>query len=203
MRGVSGRHLGSKRAGPRASKIWVAWLVFGCCACARAPALAPARMPVDPVARRSSLDELSLGLFEALRAGSLEQSVARGHEVDQLVEPQTRLRIERERAGRLDQGLLGSFRRDWAGARFAGFCAQGARDEPATHGLGLQQPAWVLERLLVVADLGGLRSASWLEGRFVFTDQGWKTLSLTRIEEPRRRHADLELAPCDVESGLH
>jgi hypothetical protein len=159
-------------------------------------------MPVDPALRRSSLGELSLGLFEALRSGSLEHSVARGHEVDRLVEPQTRLRIERERAGHLDRGLLGSFGRDWAGARFAGFCAQGARDEGAAGGLGLQQPAWVLERLLVVADLGGLRSAAWLEGRFVFTDQGWKTLSLTRIEQPRRRHADLDLAPCDVESGL-
>jgi hypothetical protein len=179
------------------------WWVLATGGCARPAALAPARMPVDPVARRSSLGELSLGLFEALRAGSLEQSVARGHEVDQLVDPQTRLRIERERAGRLDQGLLGSFRRDWAGASFAGFCAQGARDEAsAAQDLGLSRPAWVLERLLVVADLGGLRSASWLEGRFVFTDQGWKTLSLTRIEQPRRRHADLELAPCDVESGL-
>jgi len=191
MRRVRGRQLG-----------WFAWLVLGWLGCARPAALAPARMPVDPAARRGSLGALSLGLFEALRAGSLEPSMARDHEVDRLVEPQMRLRIERERAGRLEQGLLEGFRRDWAGARFGGFCAQGARDEPAANGLGLQQPAWVLERLLVVADLGSLRSASWLEGRFVFTDQGWKTLSVTRIEQPRRRHADLELAPCDVESGL-
>lgn len=170
--------------------------------CARAPTLVAVRMPADPVERRGSLADLSRGLFEGLRAGSLESRVARGGEVDQLVVPEVRFRIERERAGRLDGNLLGTFQRDWANASFGGFCAQGARDEPAARGLGLQQPAWVLDRLLVVAKLDGSRSASWLEGRFIYTAQGWKTLSLTRIEQPRRHHADLELAPCDVETGL-
>ncbi len=159
-------------------------------------------MPQESGERRSTLMELSRVLFEGLRGGSLEHSVAPGSEVDRLVVPQMRFRIERERAGRLDRGLLGTFRRDWAAASFAGFCAQGAREEPAARGLGLQRPAWVLDRVLVVANLGGSRSASWLEGRFVYTAQGWKTLSLTRIEQPRRNHADLELAPCDVEAGL-
>jgi hypothetical protein len=62
----------------------------------------------------------------------------------------------------------------------------------------------VLQRILVVARTGanGPRSASWLEGDFVYTAQGWRALSFHRIETPRRHHADLELAPCDVEAGL-
>ena len=160
-------------------------------------------MPNDPGERRTGLRELSVALFEALRGGSLDRAIAPRSEVDQLVAPEMRFRIERERAGRFDPGLLETFRRDWAGATFAGFCAQGARDEAAERGLGLVRPGWVLDRVLVVANVGEGRSASWLEGRFVYTARGWRTLSLTRIEEPRRHHSDLELAPCDVESGLH
>ena len=97
-----------------------------------------------------------------------------------------------------------AFRTDWGAATFAGFCAQGAREEAPRAGLGLTHAGWVLERILLVARGGAAAagSASWVEGDFVYTDRGWRVLSLRRVETPRRQHSDLELAPCDVEAGL-
>jgi hypothetical protein len=170
--------------------------------CATAPALAPAGMPHDANLRRDSLSELGQRLFAALRAGSISQCVAPSSELDQLVVPEARLHVERERRAHGSFATSSVFPRDWAAASYAGFCAQGAREEPARAALGLAQPGWVLERILVVASLGTTRSASWLTGRFVYTEAGWKLLSLSQIEQPRRQHSDLDLAPCDVEAGL-
>jgi hypothetical protein len=184
---------------------------FGCLllasllACGGALPIAPALMPRDAQARRASLVELGKTLFEGLRGGALRACFASQHELEALIVPEARFRLERERAesvARVDSAS--EFQRDWALASYAGFCAQGAREELARNSLGLTRPAWVLDRILVVADLGQgrARSASWLEGAFVYTEHGWKALSFRRIEQPRRHHADLELAPCDVESGL-
>jgi len=170
--------------------------------CAGAPALAPARMPPDASLRRDSLSDLGQRLFAALRSGSIGQCVATPFEVDQLLSPEARLHVERERRAHDGFATSSVFPRDWAGASYAGFCAQGAREEPAHAALGLAQRGWVLDRILVVASLGSTRSASWLEGRFVYTEAGWKLLSMRQIEQPRRQHSDLDLAPCDVEAGL-
>jgi hypothetical protein len=169
------------------------------------PAIAPAAMPHDAYARRASLVELGKELFEGLRGGALRACFASQNELEALIVPEARFRLERERAAsveRVDSAAV--FQRDWALASYAGFCAQGAREELAQSSLGLTRPGWVLDRILVVADLGQgrARSASWLEGAFVYTEHGWKALSFRRIEQPRSHHADLELAPCDVESGL-
>lgn len=156
-------------------------------------------MPHDAGQRRGSLKALGQVLFDALRVGNVRPSLATGRDLEELVDHESRLRIEREQQRQL---VLSTFRSHWAGASYTGFCAQGAREEPAHNGLGLVRPGWVLERILVVARDGVGRSASWVEGRFVYTDEGWKTLSLTRIESPRRQHSDLDLAPCDVEEGV-
>jgi hypothetical protein len=182
--------------------LWLA-AAFGCGA-AQAPS-APSTMPHDAELRRISLRDLAQQLVEGLRAGSLDPSFATLRELDLIVVPSARLPLEREREGwRQRSFVLGSFPRDWSDARFVGFCAQGARTEPPHAGLGLTQAGWVLDRLLVVVQpaTGGPRSASWLEGDFVYTGRGWRVLSLRRAEPPRRHHADLELAPCDVEAGL-
>ena len=173
-----------------------------CSGCVAAPQLSPSTMPHDAALRRGSLSALGKRLFEALRSGSINPCVATTGELDQLVVPQARLAIERERRAHGSFATSSVFPRDWAGASYAGFCAQGAREEPAQEALGLTQRGWVLERILVVASLGNTRSASWLEGRFVYTEQGWKLLSLSQVEQPRRQHSDLDLAPCDVEAGL-
>jgi hypothetical protein len=159
-------------------------------------------MPHDAELRRGSLSRLGRQLFDALRGGSIERCVASQRELDQLVKPAARLQIDRERHAHESFAPARVFPRDWAGASYLGFCAQGAREEGRGGALGLAQPGWVLERILVVASLGATRSAAWLEGRFLYTEQGWKTLSVTRIEQPRRHHSDLDLAPCDVEAGL-
>jgi hypothetical protein len=80
---------------------------------------------------------------------------------------------------------------------------QRARIEPAGPPLGLREPGFVAERVLVVgAEPGGGKVAAWVEGSFVLTDQGFFAVSLQRLETPRRDHADLDLAPCDLEIGV-
>ena len=106
------------------------------------------------------------------------------------------------RASTVRGGPLNVFQRAFREARYLGFCAQGAREEAPGQALGLPRPGWVLERILVVASVRGTRSAAWLEGSFVYTERGWRALSVRRVEPPRPRHSNLELAPCDVESGL-
>lgn len=178
-------------------------LAFACGA--NGAPLAPRTMPPDAQARRASLGELGKMLFEGLRDGVLRGCFVNQDELEALVVPEARFRLERARSESVERvDAAQRFQRDWAGASYAGFCAQGAREEAPGNGLGLTRPGWVLDRILVVADLGAgrPRSASWLEGAFVYTGLGWKALSFQRIEAPRLHHADLELAPCDVESGL-
>lgn len=186
--------------------VLISALALGCGANGASPGpLAPRAMPSDAQARRSSLTELGKVLFEGLRGGALRACFVKPDELDALVAPEARFRLERAREDsveRADAAL--DFQRAWAAASYAGFCAQGAREEAAGRSLGLTRPGWVLDRILVVADLGAgrPRSAAWLEGAFLYTDRGWRALSFRRIEPPRLHHADLELAPCDVEWGV-
>lgn len=197
---------GSKGWAHRMLKSWAAlWLAAGVGCAAGQTSPAPLTMPPDAELRRMSLRDLGQQLFEGLRTGSLDPSFANLRELDLIVAPDARLTLERERASWQQRSfVLGTFRSDWGDANFVGFCAQGARNEPPRAGLGLMQAGWVLDRILVVAqpETAGPRSASWLEGDFVYTGHGWRVLSLRRVEPPRRHHADLELAPCDVEAGL-
>src|SRR5204863_4678852 len=79
------------------------------------------------------------------------------------------------------------------GAHYQALCIQRARPEPAGGLLGLRQPGWVFDRVLVVAEEpGGGRVAAWAEGVFLHTDQGLGAVDLSRLEAPRRDHADLE-----------
>lgn len=163
----------------------------------------PALLPSDQLTRRESIDQLARALFSAIQAASPERVLAPPGELDLLLPTRTRSRIEQERRHSGAQLLtLPGRPAVWSGASYAGFCAQGAREEPAGGALGLIEAAWLLDRLLVVADLGNGRSASWVEGRFLFTDHGWRALSLSRVEAPRAGHSDLDLAPCDVEQGI-
>lgn len=160
-------------------------------------------MPREASARRESLDALARCLLDGLQRGDLSACLVSREQLDGLVQPDARFRMARARTASLVRGgpvnvAQGAFRE----ATYAGFCAQGAREEAAYRALGLVAPGWVLERILVVASSRGTRTATWLEGSFVYTDQGWRGLDVRRVEVPRPRHSDLELAPCDVESGL-
>jgi hypothetical protein len=89
------------------------------------------------------------------------------------------------------------------GSRFSGACFQGLREEPAGTVMGLMEPGWVFERVLLVGQEATGRIATWLEGEFLWTDAGFGALSVLSVEDPRRGHADLELAVCDVDLGVH
>jgi hypothetical protein len=87
----------------------------------------------------------------------------------------------------------------WAGARYAEICVQQGRAEPRAGSLGLRAPGFVFERALVVGrEPGGGSLAGWVEGAFLHTDAGFGALTLERVEAPRRDHADLELAVCEL-----
>jgi hypothetical protein len=90
-----------------------------------------------------------------------------------------------------------------AHARYQGVCLQGARLLPAGPPIGLRSDGFVFDRALVVAtEPDGGRVAAWVEGTFVLTDLGFYAVTLQRLETPRRDHADLDLAPCDLEIGV-
>lgn len=86
---------------------------------------------------------------------------------------------------------------------FAGACFQGVREEPIGTAIGLQQPGWMFERVLLVGQEPTGRVAVWLEGEFLWTDAGFLAVTIQSPERPRRGHADLELATCDVDLGVH
>ena len=90
-----------------------------------------------------------------------------------------------------------------AHAHYLGVCLQGAKLMPSGPPLGLRSDGFVFDRALVVAsEPDGGRVAAWVEGSFVLTDLGFYAVALQRLEAPRRDHADLDLAPCDLEIGL-
>jgi hypothetical protein len=89
-------------------------------------------------------------------------------------------------------------------ASYAGICVQQGRSEPPGGALGLRASGFLFERALIVGrEPGGGTVASWVEGHFVNTDVGFRALSLERVEPPRRDHADLELAVCELRAGAY
>ena len=92
-------------------------------------------------------------------------------------------------------------------ARYGGVCLQDARVERSGPPFGLRESGWVFDRALVVGVTSegpeGRRVAAWVEGTFVYTTEGFGAISIVRVERPRWEHSDLELAPCDMEVGVH
>jgi hypothetical protein len=87
-------------------------------------------------------------------------------------------------------------------ASYVGICLQQGRVEGKAGLLGLRHAGFVFERALLVGrEPGGERVASWVEGRFVHTESGFVVLGFERVEAPRRDHADLELAVCELRAG--
>lgn len=185
----------------------VAWgltlsLLASTVGCASRVPLKPRTLPSEAIERRESLDALARSLYTALGSGEPDSCLIAPRELDELLTPEGRLRAEAWRG----KGGFESTRQAWAEAQrtvhYQGYCAQGAKDEPPGGGVGLVEPGWLVQRVLLVGDDGVRRSAAWVEGVFVLTDQGFRVLGFSRIEAPRAHHADLDLAPCDVEQGI-
>lgn len=188
--------------------VWLLSLCFvlGCgganAASSASGSLALRTLPAEAEQRRAAIESLAQQTFEALRDGVPRRLLAPANELDGLLTASAQHRLLEQRRTRLGALPVQLWAVPWKQASFTGFCAQGAREETAGGPSGLKEPAWVLDRLLVAATFGGQRSASWVEGSFVYTTDGFRALNLSRLEGPRNEHSDLELAPCDVEGGL-
>jgi hypothetical protein len=167
----------------------------------RLPSAAP--LPEARAARVVVLQSFGTQLFAALARGAPLQILFDDEALRALLEPGAAARAASLRhnlsatlSAELGDGGL------FHGAKYQALCIQRARPEPAGGMLGLRQAGWVFDRVLVVAEEpGGGRVAAWAEGVFLHTDQGLGAVDLSRLEAPRRDHADLELARCDLVAG--
>ncbi|MBK8169896.1 MAG: hypothetical protein IPK60_06085 [Sandaracinaceae bacterium] len=162
-------------------------------------------MPRGDQQRIAAIDAFGRRLFAALhdgRPGSVVLGDAALHSV-LTDDAATRATIHRsglhQRIGNVEEALRFNFRH----AHYVGLCAQGSRREVAFGPLGLLEDGWVIDRALVVGeDPQAGHIASWVEGNFIFTSEGFGAISLERVESPRQEHSDLEIGSCDVRAGF-
>lgn len=182
--------------------IAIAVLCTGCGAsAARAPST-PTPLPQLDVAK-PALAAFGQRLYSALSHGRPEEITFDEAALSRLLLPPADLRAQALRAQMPGPRRLPREQSAvWAGARYAEICVQQGRSEPRGGSLGLRAPGFVFERALVVGrEPGGGALAGWVEGEFLHTDAGFGALSLERVEVPRRDHADLELAVCELRAG--
>jgi len=159
-------------------------------------------VPAESVAREEALHTLGRHAYEALAEGGATRLLATAAQLRLLVTPETVSRYTALRASASPAPPAGQFE-SFIQSRYDGICLQGARLEPARTVMGLRAEAWVFDRALISGvQPGGRRLAVWVEGTFIYTSQGFVALHIARVEEPRWEHADLELAPCDMEARV-
>ena len=169
-----------------------------------APTLRPLPVPAERSARHEIIDSFGRRLYGAVADARPESVLLDDIGLRAVTEPSAASRYAALRVGvssrlRAD----GSALRTLQDARYAGVCLQGSRLEPPGSTVGLSHAGWTFDRILVVGlQPGGRRMAAWVEGTFIYTSEGFAALDLTRVEEPRWEHADLELAPCDMQIGI-
>ena len=181
-------------------------LLVALAACGEAPPIVTlSRMPNTEPQRVAAVDAFGQRLFTALHDGSpgavlLDDAALRALLTDDAV---ARATIHRsglhQRIGNVEEALRFNFRN----AHYVGLCVQGSRREPAFGPLGLLEDGWVFDRALVVAeDPRAGHIASWVEGNFTFTNNGFSAITIERVESPRQEHSDLEIGSCDVRAGF-
>jgi hypothetical protein len=175
-----------------------------CAACASAPPAPPlsARpLPSDDKLVEYALDSFGRRLYAAAADGHPERVLLGREQLQSLLTAPAAARElgMRTRAPRhfsADASAL------FRAASYAAICIQNGWSEGANGPVGLLGQGFLFERaLLVGAEPSGGPIASWVEGRFLHTDHGFEVLELTSIEAPRRDHADLELAVCELRAG--
>ncbi|MEM9195588.1 MAG: hypothetical protein AAGF12_40855 [Myxococcota bacterium] len=162
-------------------------------------------VPDDQGERRGAIDSFGEAAYSALAVGYPNRLLLDDEALRRVVQPNAATRWAGVRAATtarlaVDPAEFEVLRV----SSYKGVCLQGARLEPAGSQIGLYQSAWVFDRALVVATQpGGRPIAAWIEGTFVYTNRGFHAIDLARVETPRWEHADLELATCDMEVGVH
>lgn len=164
-----------------------------------------ALLPNGGDTRQQALHESGGRLYLAMAEGRPEEALVDELSLRHLVDGSSASRYAARRATvGMRLGVRPADFQSFRDAEYVGLCAQGAHERPAQGVLGLLAPTWSLERVLLVGrQAGGRRVAAWLEGVFVYTNQGFFALDLSRAEAPRWEHSDLELASCDLEVGVH
>jgi hypothetical protein len=181
-------------------------LTLAACASAQSETRAPTTaqpLPQPAVNAEQSLDAFGRRLYAALAQGHPEAVMFDQTALHAVLLPDAASRVA---SVRLATGsalrLAADARALLQGATYAGLCVQQGRAEPSGGAIGLRAPGFVFERALVIGrEQGGGALASWVEGEFLNTDAGFGALSLERVEPPRRDHADLELAECEMRVG--
>lgn len=164
----------------------------------------PRLPPASAQARERALYEFADRAFRVVQSGAPVSLVFDDAGLGRLLNPAAANRATLLRGAMLpDYGVPPAPFEALRGATFSGACFQGLRQEPAGTVTGLIEPGWVFERVLLVGREATGRIATWLEGEFLWTDAGFGALSVLSVEDPRRGHADLELAVCDVDLGVH
>ena len=172
------------------------------------PALAPLHSEVVPsaaVARDTALRSFGNTLFAALRDGTPESILFDDLALRSLLDGagSSRATAIRQTAGPSIRAETHALSLALRGTSYVGVCVQRSSAEVRGGSLGLQADAWVVERVLLVAQHPRAgRLAGWVEGTFVFTSRGFGAIAIDSIEAPRVNHSDLELASCEMASGL-
>jgi hypothetical protein len=173
-----------------------AWLALTAGCASTTPAFEPRVLPSNARERDGLLASFGERLYTALTDGHLERVLADSRARAAILKPDVAGRPARSVSA---SAITPADRTLWASAQYAGLCVQQGRTEYTFGTLGLRKNAFVFERgLLIGREPGGGDLAGWVEGTFVLTQQGFIALAIERVEPPRRDHADLELAECEI-----
>ncbi len=162
-------------------------------------------VPVAPSARDAAVLALGRTVFAAVQAGEVERVLFDDLDLRALLDGAgaSRAAAVRHTAGPALRAGAGALSLAAAGARYVGVCLQESSVARGGGALGLRREAWVVGRVLVVAEHPRAgRVAGWAEGVFVHSSRGFGAVTLDRIEPLRPAHSDLELAVCDMAAGL-
>jgi hypothetical protein len=155
--------------------------------------------PLPESGAELALDALGERLFTALASGRWEGVLLDGEALADVLQPPA---VTRATLAHRAVQLSEEQRRLWGSARYGAICVQQGRLEPASGPAGLRSPGFLFERALLIGrEPGGGQMAGWVEGRFLNTDAGFGAVTVERVETPRRDHADLELAVCELRAS--